>query len=485
MSISPRKILSGFGWISLSVYLNKIFGFITTLILAKLLTPKDFGLVAIAAILIEILTIFKDMGLTEALIYRKEEVDKASNTAFLMVLGLNSILFVIALIIAPFAASFYDNPSVMPVMIILSSNLILNGMQTVPYALLRKAINFRSMVIPTVVPVGISSVASIVMAFTGFGVWSLVLKSTIQSFLTMVMIFKAVKFRPRLAFDKKIAAEMMKYGKFIIGSSIFLVLLYNIDKFYVSKFSGISELGFYTLAMSIATLPISEFSHIIGNVMFPVLSKLNQEMELFKASFLKTFRYVSMISIPMAFGLSTYGPSLIDYFYGEKWAAMAAPLQILSFCALLRGMSAIIYDGLKAIGYPNIMQKFIIMRLVVVALMGVPSIHYFGLNGICFAILGAYLIAFAFDLVTVTRILSLRFIPLVKAVVSPFAASIILIPGIYLLLQIGFQPLQIGHIIGGIFLTVISYVCVIFFLDHKTITEIRGLFSPGSKVLNN
>ena len=120
MTVGAKKVVSGFSWVALIVYANRVLGFITTLILAKYLAPEDFGLVAIASMIIEILNLFKDMGLSEALIYQKHDIKKASSTAFIMVVGLNLVLFGLAAIASPFAAKFYDNPSVMPVIILIS-----------------------------------------------------------------------------------------------------------------------------------------------------------------------------------------------------------------------------------------------------------------------------------------------------------------------------------------------------------------------------
>lgn len=311
MNVTGSRIASGFGWVALSSYGNRVLGFVTTLIMAKFLAPADFGLVAIASILIEVLRLFKDMGLSQALIYTKEDIKRAANTAFWLMVGVNLVLFGLAAAAAPFAAKFYSNGLVTPVIILMSSNMVWNSLRAVPTSLIRKEIDFKKLVIPDIVPVALASAVSIVMAFKGCGVWSLVVRSLTWNIGGMLLIWKFTWFRPNFSFDKVVARKLWSYGKYIVGASVLFVALYNVDKFYVSKFVGIEALGFYALAIGIANIPVSELSHLVGSVMFPVFSKLNENPEALQRAVLKTLGYSTRISIPMAVGISAYGPSLI------------------------------------------------------------------------------------------------------------------------------------------------------------------------------
>jgi len=475
MTVKRTKIVAGFGWIALITYSNKVIGFVTTLILAKLLAPEDFGLVAIASMLIQVLYIFKDMGLSQALIYRKGEMEKAGSTAFWLVIGFNLIIFFFAVLISPFAASFYENSLVMPVIILLSSNLIWNSIRAVPTSLISKDIDFNKLVIPNVVPVVLGSIVGIIMAFEGYGVWSLVVRSLIVSSSGMLLIWKFTLFRPSFTFDMKTAIELLSYGKYIVGSSVFVVVLFNIDKLYVSKIEGIAVLGFYVLAMRIANLPVSEFSHLVGAVMFPVLSKMNEDMNALQGAFLKTLRYSSMISIPMAIGISTYGPALIQNIYGDKWLPMALPLQMISLYAMFRSLSTIIHDTFKAIGQPNLIQRFMIIRLVCVGILGIPALKLFGLTGICLLIVGTYLLAFVFEAIKICELLSLSLLVFLQTLAFPLLLSALLIPGIYWILSGIFESIYLGQIILGIGLTIFCYFLSICFFQKAVTSEVRSL----------
>ena len=210
-----RTIVSGLGWSAFIVYSNRAFSLLTLLVLAKVLEPRDFGIVGIASMIIEVLRIAKDMGLSEALIYQKEESPEAIDTAHTIMIGFGTLLFLIAVVIAPFAARYYSNPTIAPVVIIMASNLIWDAMRAVPRAIYRRRIDFRRLVIPEVVPVLLAAVVSISMALSGFGVWSLVVRTVLTSVLGAVLLKTPGLYRPRLRFHRAHARELFGYGRYV------------------------------------------------------------------------------------------------------------------------------------------------------------------------------------------------------------------------------------------------------------------------------
>lgn len=475
MDISAKKVFSSFSWVALISYANRFLGFVTTLILAKFLDPKDFGLVAIASMVIEVLKIFKDLGLSEALIYKKEQIEEASNTAYFLIVGFHIVLFILASIVSHFAGNFYNNSLVMPIIIVMSSNLVWDSLRAIPRALLRKNIEFKKLVMPEVLPVLVASVVSLVMAFTGFGVWSLVVRTVLHSILGMILLGRIYPYKPTFNFNIGIAKELFHYGKFIMATSMMLVILYNIDKFYVSKFSGIEFLGFYELAMRISDLPVKELSHVIGSVMFPVFSKMNNKLDQFKNAFMTTLKYVCTISIPMSLGISIYGPYLVTRIYGEKWIPLSKPLQILALYALFRSMSSIIHDAFKALGRPEYMQKYVFVKLLLISILGIPSLKFFNLEGICYLIVLVYAFTFIFEVITLSELISFKFSELVRTIFNPLLLSIILIPGIFVSFKFIFLKLELHTIFFSIFLTILTYFFILIKLDKSIVLNFKKL----------
>jgi O-antigen/teichoic acid export membrane protein len=478
MTVGARRIASGFGWQAFNSYANRFFSLIATLILAKVLTPEHFGLVAIASMILEALQILKDMGLSEALISQKRDDEALMNTAHTILVGFNAFLFILAALVSPLAARFYDNSLVMPVIIVMSSNLIWDSLRSVPRTMIRRNIEFHKLVVPEVVPVAISSAVSIAMALTGFGVWSLVAKAVLHSFIGLVLVHWTIPFRPRFAFDRDAARELFAYGKFIMGATILFVLLYNIDRFYVSKFAGVAALGLFELARSIAELPVRQFSFLVGAVMFPVFSRIERSGAGLRGAFVKTLKYTGFVTIPMSIGISTFAPPVIASVYGERWASMITPLRVLAFYAIFRSLGSLIHDALKAINRPDVVVRFAILKLALIGGLGVPVVQREGLVGMCWLILGTYFIGFLCELWTARLYMEVPFFSTLAQVASTFVLSFVTIQGTYVALHWIVASPSTWQVVAAIPVAGALYALILCVADRDAVRDLRAVTAP-------
>ena len=481
MSVSATKVASGLGWVATVSYSNKLLQFLTLLVLAKLLEPEDFGLVAVASVVINLLYLCKDLGIGQALIYQQDDSDTGISTAIILVTAVNGVLFLLAAAFSPLVARFYDEPSLTPILIILASNLIWMGLRSAPEAKLRKNLEFRKLVVPQVVPMFAASSIAILMAFQGFGVWSLVARSQIMNILAALLIFRYADVRPSLRFDRDRARQLFSYGKFIIGTSVFIVLFYNIDKLFISRWGGIAVLGFYTLAMRIASLPVSELSHIICNVMFPVLSGLEGQPEKLRDTFRKMIRYNILLSVPMTLGILAFVPPLVLIVYGEKWAPMNAPLQLLAIYSLFRAASSLIHETFKATGVPYLMQRFMILRLAILIVAGAPAMYYFGLNVFCLAMAAMNCVVTITEMFVITKRMQIPISEFVRPVLLPVLLSTALIAPVYFaLVRYGLLD-SLPALIAGVLFIAAAYVGIVLMLDGFLQQQVRRILSRKSR----
>lgn len=475
MAASAQNVVSGLRWVALITYSNRVLGFVTTLVLAKVLAPEDFGLVAVASMLIEVLRILKDAGFSEALIYQKRDDGPAIDTAHTVLVGMNVVLFLLAAGLAPLAASFYESAVLTPVIILLSSNLVWDAARAVPRALTRKAGQFHRLVLPEVIPVVASSAVSIWMAVTGFGVWSLVAKTLIHSLFGAVLMGRLLERPPRFRFDGAAARDLFHYGKFIAGTTILLVALYNIDRFYVSRVAGIAALGAFELAMRLVEMPVKEFSFIIGSVMFPVFARTNRDDGSLARALFRTLKYTGLVSVPMALGIVVYGPTLIRTFYGARWEPTIVPMQVLAGYALLRSFSSIIYDAFKGMGRPDVMMRFTIFKLLAIGVFGVPALINYGLVGIATLIAATYAVTFVMELWTITRLLRVDLLSSAGLMIRPLVASAVAIPGVYLAWQWWHGIVSSWHLAVIIPLTMLLHLASVWTLDPQVVRDLRRL----------
>lgn len=478
MALTTKKVASGFGWVVFSNTLNRILGFGTTLVLAKLLTPEHFGLVAAAETMIGALKIFRDLGIGQALIHTRRTDSLTSDTAFVMTLLLSPILFLSACIAAPFMSRFLESPSLTPVLIVMSSSIIALTVRSVPDALLRKEVDFQKMVAPDLISVFVASVVGIVLALNDYGVWSLVIRTLIFYWLGTLLLWRVCDYKPKLRFDRAIATELFHYSKFIVGSAILFMALYNVDRLFVSKLEGMVALGIYTLAMGLANMPVSEFGHLVCRVIFPVFSKVKDDAVELRKYLVQAMTVEGLVTIPMAAGLVVYGPLLSTLIFGDKWEGLGDALEILTFAALFRAISVIFHEFLRAIGDPKTVQSMVAFRLVVLCAGGYHSILYGGLLGFCWLIAGSSLLALIIELLIVKSRVDVSLLRLLRVLVLPTWLSALVIGGSYwLMLRIDESP-SMALTLVFVAASAAGYFAVLAFIDRKRlqslIAELRG-----------
>jgi O-antigen/teichoic acid export membrane protein len=468
---------TGLGWVTASAYLNRAVGFFTTLILARLLAPEQFGLITVASMMVEVLKIFRDLGFAQALIYRQDEVEEASDTALLLILGLNAALMLLAVAAAPPIARFFADPSMTPVLIVMSANLVPIAVRSVPEALLRKSTRFDLLVIPEVAPALIAAVVGIGMALTGYGVWSLVARTLLASVLGAVLIWWFVDYRPRWRFNRRIAGELYGYGKFIVGAMLLNVALYNLDKLYIAKFADIASLGIYTMAWAVASIPVTEFGHLLCRVAFPVFCQVNKNLPELRKIFLGSFRYNALAVSPMGVGIIIFGKDLAHLFLGAKWDGIGPALTILAAAALTRAISALIHELFRAMGRVQANQRFTMTRLILLGALGIPALSRGGLSGLCQLVLYSNLVVLAAEMWLAARALECRLREVVGANVPPLIAATLTIGGTYLV----FRQLSAGEsliaAIVAVMLAILAYLGTILMVDRNLVTEARALFN--------
>src|SRR3989304_3066515 len=244
-----RKTTQGIFWVSISTIFLKIINFVIMIILARLLQPEHFGLIAIGLLVINFFDIFRDMGIGTALIYKKNEMDKAANTAFFIFPAAAIILYITAYLASPFISDFFKEPQIESIIKVLSLTFVIWSFASVPFVLLDKNLEFKKKVIPLIVPKIGYGITAIWLALNGFGVWSLVIGYIFMQILMLITTWPLVEWRPSYEFDKKTAFELIKYGKEIVGANLIAFLISIVDVSIIGRLLGTENLGYYSIAM--------------------------------------------------------------------------------------------------------------------------------------------------------------------------------------------------------------------------------------------
>lgn len=421
-----RQATAGVFWVGISTVVNNLFVMLTRYILARMLLPAEFGLVSMAYIAIDFLQMFREMGFASALIYRKGDIHKAANTMFVSVLIIATILFALAFLAAPYVAIFFRSPELQPVLRALSVNILISAFGQVQFSLLAKSLSFREKLLPDLVPTVAYGVVSVSLALMGMGVWSLVIARIVDSILTSALAWLVVPWwRPNLRFDREEAKALFDYGKHIVGSSVLIYFITNLDNTFIGRVLGEEQLGYYGFAYNQANLPATQISRIIGQVLFPAYSKIQGDIVALRAAFFKTLHYVSLLSIPISVGMITFAAPFIQTLYGGRWAPAIVPLQILGVYGLLRAVAVNMGSIFKAGGRPNWLTYIALWRLATMGIFLYPATKYYGIVGVSVLSAIVAVVDFLISAALTNKLIYGRLVDYIQALWLPIVLSVL------------------------------------------------------------
>ena len=238
------------------------------------------------------------------------------------------MLYGVAWLVAPLLASFFRNESLVPVLRTLSITLVISAISQVPITLMAKGMGFKNKVIPEMISGALGSASSVVFALLGYGVWSIVYGQLITAGLSSILVWFFCPWRPSLQFSVRVVKEMWEYGRHIIGSQIMVFFITNIDDAFVGRFLGDAALGTYSLAYDLSNLPATHLSRIVGQVMFPAFTMVQNDLKRLRGAFFQSMKYVSLAAFPIAAITCVFARDFIVVAYGSKWyqAVVAAAI---------------------------------------------------------------------------------------------------------------------------------------------------------------
>ncbi|OQA40642.1 MAG: Teichuronic acid biosynthesis protein TuaB [Chloroflexi bacterium ADurb.Bin325] len=382
-----RQVASALFWVALAQVASRGLAFVTLLILAKLVAPAMFGLVGMAMVALNALALFQDIGFESALIYRRKALDEASHTAFVTVILSSLALTVLALAAAPLVGRFFREEAVVPVMRVLALTILISSVGRVPLVLLSRELDFRRRIFPELTASVIASIAAIVLALRGFGVWSLVWRELLRVTLSSVLVWFVSPYRPRWQFNPAAARDLFAYGKHIVSSQTLIFLITNVDNAIIGRYVGDAALGFYQFAYNTSNQPATQIAGVLTQVMFPVFSKMADgdpaQARIMRARYyLTTVRYVTWITTPIAVATILFAPAFIRGLYGEVWAPAIVPLQLLAVYGFIRSIAANMGSVFRALGKPQWLTWIAVWRLVTMAGLLIPVSLRWGIDGV-------------------------------------------------------------------------------------------------------
>jgi len=325
-----HKVISGVKWNTAGKISNLALQFALSVILMRILLPSDYGLLAMAMVLIGFAGIFNEFGFSSALIQNQTINEHHKSSIFWINIFIGALLTLLFFLMAEVFAGFYNNENLIIVIRYLSFSFIISSISIVPGTLLQKEMNYPAINKIDVSVVVISGIASVYLAYNGWGVMSLVFQTLLSQLLKIPLLFYASRWRPKILFSINSIKELFSYSAYLTGFNFINYWARRSDDLLVGRFIGAESLGIYSRAYSLMLLPITHVIGLVSNVIFPAFSSIQEDKNRIKNIYLNVIQVLSFITFPMMIGLIAAAENFILGIFGTKWADVIPVIQILA-----------------------------------------------------------------------------------------------------------------------------------------------------------
>lgn len=384
-----EKTISGVIWNAVSNFSTSGIEFIVGIILARLLTPKEFGLIGTITIVIVLSEVFINSGFNQALIRKQNCTQKDYSTAFFFNFFVAVFLFFVLLVTAQPISLFFDNSDLKPLIQVLGFGLIISSFTLVQQATLTKRIDFKLQTKVNLTASILSGIVGIGMALTGFGVWSLVARSLSNRGLISIFLWVWNKWKPEWIFSKESFKELFGFGSKLLASGLIGTLLNNINYIVIAKYFTQENLGYFTRAEGFKNIVSQNIMSVATTVSYPVLATVQNDKIKLKNYFRKMLTNTFFVIIVILSGIAATSESLIVTLIGEKWLPSVELLQLLCLVGTIAPLNSMNVNILNVVGRSDLYLKL----QLIVQVLAIPNIVIGILLGVKALIIGMFIIS--------------------------------------------------------------------------------------------
>jgi O-antigen/teichoic acid export membrane protein len=330
----------------------------SSIVLAHLLSPHDFGLAGMALVFTGLGAPFVDLALSAALVQRRVLEEKDRSTAFWTNVTAGSLLTLIGIAISPLVADFFGRPSVEPLVAAISVIFLLSSLSSTQSALLTREMNFRGLEIRGIASALAGAAAALSLAFAGAGAWAIVGQALVQAGTSLVLLWTFSPWRPTFTYSTASLRTLGSYSGKTFVSQLLGNLVNNVDNLLVGRFLGSVALGVYSVAYNAMYLPAGRVSQPLQNVLFSAFAKLQTEPKRLAQAWARGNQVISAVNVPAFLGMAAVAPDFVPVVLGQKWHAAVPVLQFLSLAGVGTTLQTLNWSTVQAMGRPGVMLRF-------------------------------------------------------------------------------------------------------------------------------
>lgn len=360
-----QQTKKGLYWSFFNQFSNYGMQFCVGIVMARLLSPSDYGITALPGVFLAIAAVFQDSGMAGALIRKPEIEEKDYSTLFLYSIGMGILMYAALFFASPYIASYFETPVLIPLVRVTALTFLWGPITTVQYVILKRKLDFKT---PTKISIAtkiFSAIVGITMAYMGYGLWALVISGVLSGFLNLILIVWAVRWYPRTGWSNESFKYLWGYGNKMLASSLLETAYSNITPLFVAKYYSPADLGVYNRARNYAIMPSQNVTGVIQNVTFPVLSKMQDDDESLARNYRRMLKTTAFVVFPLMMLLAGLARPLILTMITAKWEACIILLQLLCFSLMWYPIHSINLNLLQVKGRTDLFFRLEVIKKII------------------------------------------------------------------------------------------------------------------------
>ncbi len=355
------RVLKGLVWVAASQVGAQLTRAVVAIVIARLLTPDEYGLAALALVFASLVMVFSDLALGAALIQRKTLSALDKDTAFWTTMGAGIIFSVLGVCLSGPIASLYGEPEAQPLLLVLSLSFIVSALGATQQNLMLRDMDFRRAEMLPMIGGLVGGGAAVIAAVYGAGAWAIIVQQVAAVLVTTALAWKRSLWRPRFAFSGASLRDLGSFSAYMLGQRMLWYLQSNGDRLLIGRFLGTAALGIYAVAYNTMLVPASKLGGPLQRVFSPAFSRIQDEPERIAATWARVARLLAAVSVPALGGLIVVAPDFVPLVLGDQWTSAVPVIQILAWVGIVQAVQAINMDILLARGRSRTMFRFAIV----------------------------------------------------------------------------------------------------------------------------
>ena len=472
------RVLRGIGWKVISSITLQSSRIVTAVLLARLLTPHDYGLAGMVLVVSALVAVFADLAFGAALIQRRTLSEADRSTVFWTSVGMGLLFTLAGVAASPLVADFYGEPDVAPLFAAFSLSFLVTSLASTQSALLTREMNFRSLELRKMISYLCAAVAGISVALAGYGAWAIIWQQLVGAVVSTTLLIVFSPWRPSFVYSLESLRRLGGFSASVFGARILFYFNRNADNLLIGRFLGPTALGAYTVSYNVMLTPMSDVAEPVTEVLFPAFSRHQDEPSRIAAAWMRVNRLVGTISIPVMLGLIVVAPDFVSTLLGDKWNLAVPVIQILAWVGLLQSLQRLNSSILAARDQANVLFRYSVIVLVVTLSSFVAGLPW-GIVGVAaaYAIVSTFLEPYYTWLTA--RALGVGLLDFVRAI-SGVAQAAALMAAVVALARVGLVEAGMAapaRLVLLIVLGAVVYVPVVLWRAPEVLEEIKDLLA--------